>query len=77
MCKFCHDKTPTVIRVIKDDDENYGDGKELNLSIQNGCLYIDGIAVAGWSSISYEAIYKINYCPMCGRKLKAGAANEQ
>lgn len=37
---------------------------------------IDGIFIYNWCECGKKTIFKINYCPMCGRKLESGGINE-
>ena len=65
MCKYCETTSnrPAVESIYYDDLDVYIIGNELNIDLNMNIedVYIDN---------EYEIV--INYCPMCGRKLKEG-----
>ena len=62
-CEYCGDKKELVD--FNDGDWRFGGSPEIK--IIGSCLDVNYDAYSGDSS--FEREYKINYCPMCGRKL--------
>lgn len=41
------------------------------MTIENeNILHIEGVTPCGYENTTYEVDVKINYCPMCGKKLE-------
>lgn len=58
MCEYCD--------LVSGDERDFEYGKNVNMHIERHCNTYTLVA-----SNAYEYIEKeINYCPMCGRKLK-------
>ena len=61
MCEYCEKEKPIV------------NGKEWTINIENKYgekeLYIE-MYLGGYESIREDTYVKIEYCPMCGKKLK-------
>ena len=59
MCNYCTGKE------IKIDEDYCSD----TMQIEDRIMTISGVTPYGYENVDFEVSVKINFCPMCGRKL--------
>ena len=76
MCDFCNIKSrgDSADESIFEIDLNFGNLGEETLT---GLLWqeMDGSEILNIGLAKLDTVIKINYCPMCGRKLKGAKEN--
>ena len=66
MCDYCEKE-----KKLRSIDWEHYKFEEDFITISGNTLHIEALAACGWENGIAEEEYRINYCPMCGRKLEA------
>ena len=72
MCEYCDKKNPKYLseRELSKYHEEVYLGIDCGIDFEEGLLMIEACTASGYNEPGYEEKnIKINYCPMCGRKL--------